>query len=102
MAMMAYTDDSSPDEMPDSTVVAGPVRAASAISRTGAFSVDVKYSVRRLTTWASTRPMTTAAKTPPARSCDHAATALVVADVAEGDGQRADDGEDARGRGSRG
>ena len=23
-------------------------------------SVDVKYSVRRLTTWASTRPMTTA------------------------------------------
>ena len=63
MAMMAYTDDSRPDEMPASTVVAGPVRAASAISRTGAVSVDVKYSVRRLATWASTRPVTTAPKT---------------------------------------
>src|SRR2546427_462676 len=49
--------------MPDSTVVAGPVRAASAISWTGAVSVDVKYSVRRLTNWASTRPATTAQKT---------------------------------------
>ena len=34
--------------MPDSTMVAGPVRVASAISRTGAVSVDVKYSVSRL------------------------------------------------------
>src|SRR5215831_580677 len=50
MAMIAQTDDSRPDEMPESTVVAGPVRADSAISRTGAVSVDVKYSVRRLTT----------------------------------------------------
>ena len=33
--------------MPESTVVAGPVRAASAISRTGVVSVDVKYSVSR-------------------------------------------------------
>src|SRR5216117_3169105 len=41
MAMMAQTELSSPDEMPDSTVVAGPVRADSAISRTGAVSVDV-------------------------------------------------------------
>ena len=46
--------------MPESTVVAGPVRAASAMSRTGVCSVEVKYSVRRLTTWARTRPMTTA------------------------------------------
>ncbi len=62
MAMMAYTDDSRPEAVPDSTVVAGPVRADSAISRTGPYSVAVKYSVRRLTTWARTRPMTTAPK----------------------------------------
>ena len=48
--------------MPDSTTVAGPVRVASAISRTGAVSVDVKYSVRRLRPCASTRPMMTAPK----------------------------------------
>src|SRR3954464_2619390 len=60
MAMMAQTELSRPEEMPDSTVVAGPVRAASAISRTGAVSVEVKYSVMRLATWASTRPVTTA------------------------------------------
>ncbi len=60
MAMMAHTEDSRPEEMPERTVVAGPVRADSAISRTGAVSVEVKYSVSRLTTWARTRPMTTA------------------------------------------
>ena len=60
MAMMAHTEDSRPEVMPDSTVVAGPVRAASAISRTGGVSVEVKYSVRRLATWARTRPTTTA------------------------------------------
>ena len=49
MAMMAHTVDSRPELMPESTVVAGPVRAASAISRTGVVSVEVKYSVRRLT-----------------------------------------------------
>jgi len=49
--------------MPESTVVAGPVRAASAMSRTGVVSVDVKYSVRRLNACASTRPTTTAAST---------------------------------------
>ena len=64
--------------MPDSTVVAGPVRAASAISRTGLVSVEVKYSVRRLTTWASTRPMTTAPNT---RQPALVERALVVADV---------------------
>src|SRR4051812_14419976 len=63
MAMIAHTDDSRPDEIPESTVVAGPVRADSAISRTGAFSVDVKYSVSRLTICASTSPVTTAANT---------------------------------------
>ena len=41
MPMIANTVDSRPTLMPDSTVVAGPVRAASAISRTGEFSVDV-------------------------------------------------------------
>ena len=48
--------------MPDSTTVAGPVRVDSAISRTGAVSVQVKYSVRRLSTCASTRPVMTAPK----------------------------------------
>ena len=36
MARMAHTVDSRPEAMPDRTVVAGPVRAASAMSRTGA------------------------------------------------------------------
>src|SRR5687768_10530622 len=63
MAMTAYTDDSMPDAVPDRTVVAGPVRADSAISFTGPYSVPVKYSVRRLTTCASTRPITTAPNT---------------------------------------
>ncbi len=49
--------------MPERTVVAGPVRADSAISCTGANSVPVKYSVSRLTNWARTRPTTTARKT---------------------------------------
>jgi len=44
------------------TVVAGPVRADSAISRTGAVSVDVKYSVMRLATWPSPTPTATAKK----------------------------------------
>src|SRR6478736_1219925 len=48
--------------MPDSTTVAGPVREASAISRTGLVSVEVKYSVRRLSAWARTRPTMTAPK----------------------------------------
>ena len=52
--------------MPDRTVVAGPVRADSAISWTGAYSVPVKYSVSRLTTWARTRPATTAQEDLPA------------------------------------
>ncbi len=63
MATMAHTVDSRPELMPASTVVAGPVRAASAMSCTGVVSVDVKYSVMRLATWASTRPDTTAQAT---------------------------------------
>src|SRR5437764_10587050 len=62
MAMIAHTVDSSPDEMPESTVVAGPVRADSAISRTGDVSVEVKYSVMRLAAWPSTTPDSTAQK----------------------------------------
>ncbi len=60
MATIAHTVDSSPVLMPERIVVAGPVRAESAISWTGSRSVDVKYSVSRLTTWARTRPATTA------------------------------------------
>ena len=45
MAITAQTDDSSPIANPESTVVAGPVRADSAISLTGARSVEVKCSV---------------------------------------------------------
>ena len=45
MAMMAHTADSSPEETPSRTVVAGPVRAALAISWTGSVSVEVKYWV---------------------------------------------------------
>ena len=45
MARMAQTVDSRPMEMPARVVVAGPVRAASAISRTGGRSVEVKCSV---------------------------------------------------------
>ena len=63
MATIAHTVDSMPELMPASTVVAGPVRAASAMSRTGDVSVEVKYSVMRLATWASTRPETTAQAT---------------------------------------
>ena len=35
MAMTAYTDDSRPSEVPESTTVAGPVSADSATSCTG-------------------------------------------------------------------
>jgi hypothetical protein len=67
MAMIAHTLDSSPMESPASTVVAGPVRVASAISRTGLFSVEVKCSVMRLATLARATPMRMAQKT--FRSC---------------------------------
>ena len=85
MAMMAYTDDSRPEEVPESTTVAGPVRADSAISCTGPYSVAVKYSVRRLTAWASTRPITTA---PKQRQPTFDMRRGVVADVDEGDERR--------------
>ena len=41
MATTAHTDDSRPDDVPASTVVAGPDSVASAISWTGLVSVDV-------------------------------------------------------------
>ena len=41
MATMAHTEDSRPELMPESTVVAGPVRAATAMSWTGLCSVEV-------------------------------------------------------------
>ena len=68
MAMIAQTLDSRPMLMPASTVVAGPVRVASAISlHRDSVSVEVKCSVMRLATSASTTPMSTAQKT--FRSC---------------------------------
>src|SRR5437899_1920831 len=61
IAMIAHTDDSSPELTPESTAVAGPpVAADSAISCTGFVSVDVKYSVMRDAICASTSPPTTA------------------------------------------
>ena len=57
MAMIAHTEDSRPIEMPESTVVAGPVRADSAISRTGLRSVEVNCSVIWLTTRARITPV---------------------------------------------
>ena len=45
---------------PDSTTVAGPVRELSAISFTGRYLVEVKYSVRYWISPASTTPMRTA------------------------------------------
>ena len=82
MATMAYTDDSMPSAVPDSTVVAGPVRVASAISCTGRCSVPVKYSVRRLTAWARMRPIDDGAEALPAL------VVVVVADVARAPGRR--------------
>src|SRR5215467_11687216 len=61
IAIIAHTEDSRPDATPASVAVAGPpVAADSAISRTGLVSVDVKYSVMRDATCASTNPATTA------------------------------------------
>ena len=60
MAMMAHTDDSRPMEMPESTVVAGPVRAEAAISLTGPRSVEVNCSVIWLATSERTTPVSTA------------------------------------------
>ncbi len=60
IAMIAHTDDSRPMAMPARTVVAGPVRADSAISRTGLRSVEVKCSVIRLATSIRTTPVRTA------------------------------------------
>ncbi|CAB4567410.1 unannotated protein [freshwater metagenome] len=45
IATRAHTADSRPREIPSSTVVAGPVRAALAMSFTGLVLVEVKYCV---------------------------------------------------------
>src|SRR4051812_6865106 len=103
MQMMAYTLDSSPELVPERTTVAGPVRVASAISRTGAVSVDVKYSVRRLSTCARTGTGRAAPKHFQ-RAADNAGAELlpagvelVVADVAERDDGGAHHGQQAGG-----
>ena len=81
--------------MPESTAVAGPpVAADSAISCTGLVSVDVKYSVMRDATCASTRPTTTA---PNMRQPTFDELAVGVADVDEREHERADDREDTGG-----
>ena len=59
-AMIAQTDDSRPIAKPASTVVAGPVRADSAISLTGCRSVEVKCSVMRLAASERPTPVSTA------------------------------------------
>ena len=41
IATSDHTDDSRPPEMPSSTVVAGPVRVARAMSRTGLYFSEV-------------------------------------------------------------
>ena len=52
-----------PLAVPASTTVAGPVSAALGdLLHRARGAVPVKYSVRRLTSWASTRPMATAPK----------------------------------------
>src|SRR5580658_6311664 len=63
IAMIAHTEDSSPTAMPASTVVAGPVRAESAISLTGERSVEVKCSVIIDATCPRQTPVKTAQKT---------------------------------------
>ena len=60
IAMIAHTDDSRPRAMPARVVVAGPVRADSAISRTGLRSVEVKCSVIWLATSMRMTPVSTA------------------------------------------
>ena len=86
IANTAYTDDSRPELTPASVAVAGPpVAADSAISCTGLVSVDVKYSVMRDVTWASTSPPTTA---PNMRQPTLDNLAVGVADVHEREHER--------------
>ena len=75
--------------MPESTAVAGPpVAADSAISCTGLVSVDVKYSVMRDATCASTRPPTTAPNM--RQPTSPSSSRRRVADVDEREHERAD------------
>jgi hypothetical protein len=63
MAMTAYTELSRPLDVPESTTVAGPVSALSAISFTGAVvGARVVLGEAADASWASTRPMATAPK----------------------------------------
>ena len=63
MAMIAHTRALEAEGEAASTVVAGPVRADSAISRTGLRSVEVKCSVIRLAASERPTPVSTAQKT---------------------------------------
>ncbi len=62
IAMIAQTEDSSPEPSPVSSSVAGPVLLAYAISETGSRSTCVKISVTRPMTSASTMPVRVARK----------------------------------------
>ena len=90
MATMAHTDDSRPLLTPESIAVAGPpVAADSAISWTGLVSVDVKYSVIRGRDLREHETDDDRAEHAPTDVRDR--TALRVADVDEGEHERADD-----------
>ena len=60
MVTMAHALASRPRLNPDNTVVAAPVRVDSTTSRTGRSAAVVKCWVCLASTWASTRPTTTA------------------------------------------
>jgi hypothetical protein len=62
MATIAQTLDSMPSARPVRIIVAVPVRVARAISLTGGFSTEVKYSVSRPMTSTRMMPMKVAAK----------------------------------------
>ena len=82
--------------MPESTTVAGPVRDASAISRTGA------VSVRREVLGEPAQHLGEHEADDDGAEALPAGVELVVADVAEGDDRGADDGEEAGGEEARG
>ncbi len=93
IAMIDHTVDSRPLEIPERIVVAGPVRVDAAISCTGCVSVDVKYSVRRLTDLREHEADHDREEHPPPLAERTPALVVVVADVEDGDETGADDGE---------
>ena len=91
MARMAYTELSRPDEVPDSTTVAGPVSEASAISCTGAVLGAGEVLGEPADHLGQDEADEHGGEALPAR------VGVVVADVDQREQQRADHGEDAGG-----